>query len=63
MWHVEQLKKDLELTKAWLEDETRRLNETTDEHLKGLLTIRTSMYKRNITELETAIANFEKDAK
>lgn len=60
-YHIDQLTKDLELTKAWLEDETRRMEATNDEHLKGLLKIRINMYSRNIKELETAIATFETD--
>jgi len=63
MWHVERLKKDLADTKIWLEDEETRLQaakDAKDDYLYSLLEVRTKMHRRNITELETAIANFEK---
>lgn len=56
---IKKLQDDRERITGWLADEERRMNETSDEHLKGLLKVRVGMHQRNIEELTKAIQTFE----
>lgn len=56
---IKKLQGDLERITEWLVDEERRMNEASDEHLKGLLLVRCNMHRRNIDDLNKAIATFE----